>query len=440
MEDWLTANAADLGRGIETGEIDPIDLTETFLEAIERHPYATRIYARMTGDRARQEARSAADRAKAGLRRSPLDGVPISWKDLYDTAGVATEAGSAMLKGRVPQRDAAVFQNASDAGLICLGKTHTTELAFSGLGLNPVTQSPPNVNDVEAVAGGSSSGAATSVAFGLAAIGIGSDTGGSVRVPAAWNDLFGLKTSHGRLPLEGVVPLCPWFDTVGPLCRSVEDAALMLGTLEGQPVKVPEAPRLSDLRLGCLETSAFDDIDDAPRVAFRNAAERLTVAGANVEPFELPAVSEALELSGVVFPAEAYATWRHKIETVGDLMFPPVHERFLHGKAISAADYIAAWQRLAGLRVKYRAMTNQYHAVILPSAPILPPNRQKLLDDAEFFAKQNLRALRNTRIGNLLGLAALTIPTGIPSAGLMIQGTKEEDILAIGLAVEDALS
>ena len=440
MDDWLTANAADLGRGIEAGEIDPVDLTEIYLDAIERHPYASRIYARTTADRAREEARTAADRAKAGLRRSPLDGVPISWKDLYDTAGVATEAGSAMLKGRTPQNDATVLQNATEAGLVCLGKTHTTELAFSGLGLNPETESPPNVNDVEAAAGGSSSGAATSVAFGLAAIGIGSDTGGSVRVPSAWNDLVGLKTVHGRLSLEGVVPLCPWFDTVGPLCRSVEDAAMMLGALEGRQTELPEAPALSGLRLACLETTAFDDIDDAPRVAFRNAVERLTVAGAKVEPFELPAVSEAVGLSGVVYPAEAYATWRHKIETVGDLMFPPVRERFRLGNAINAADYIAAWQRLSELRETYRAMTSKFDAVILPSAPLLPPNQQELLDSEDFFSKQNLRALRNTRIGNLLGLAALTIPTGIPSTGLMLQGQREEDLLAIGISVEAALS
>ena len=192
MEDWLTESAAELGRGIEAGRIDPVDLTETYFAAIENHPYRDRIYARLTGDRARAEAKAASERARAGLRRSPLDGVPISWKDLFDTAGVATEAGTALLKGRVPDRDARVLANATSAGLVCLGKTHMTELAFSGLGLNPVTASPPCVNDHESVSGGSSSGAATSVAFGLAAAGIGSDTGGSVRVPSVWNDLVGL--------------------------------------------------------------------------------------------------------------------------------------------------------------------------------------------------------------------------------------------------------
>ena len=168
-----------------------------------------------------------------GFAVGPLDGVPISWKDIFDTAGVKTEAGTALLRGRVPDSDARVLKNATAAGLICLGKTHMSEFAFSGLGYNPVTATPPSVNDKDATAGGSSSGAATSVAFGLAAAGIGSDTGGSVRIPAAWNDLVGLKTTSGRLPLEGVVPLCARFDTVGPLCRTIEDAALFLAVLEG---------------------------------------------------------------------------------------------------------------------------------------------------------------------------------------------------------------
>ena len=230
---WLKMTAADLGRGIAAGQIDPLDLAKTYLAAIANHPLRDRIYARVTESRALAEAEAASDRARSGHRLSPLDGVPISWKDLFDTAGVATEAGSALLRRRTPDRDAVVLQNATAAGLVCLGKTQMSELAFSGLGYNPITATPPSVNDPEAVAGGSSSGAAASVAFGLAAAGIGSDTGGSVRIPSVWNDLVGLKTTSGRLSLEGVVPLAASFDTVGPLCRSVEDAALLLSVLQG---------------------------------------------------------------------------------------------------------------------------------------------------------------------------------------------------------------
>ncbi|MEL6420480.1 MAG: amidase family protein, partial [Pseudomonadota bacterium] len=157
MQNWLGQSAADLGRGIGAGEIDPVALTEAFLTAAGNHALSDRIYARLTPERALAEAEAAAERARLGLRRSLLDGVPISWKDLFDSTNVATEAGSKLLRGRVPESDAVVLRNATEAGLICLGKTHMSELAFSGLGYNPSTATPPCVNDVEAVPGGSSS-------------------------------------------------------------------------------------------------------------------------------------------------------------------------------------------------------------------------------------------------------------------------------------------
>ncbi len=440
MEEWLTRPAADLGRDIEAGKIDPRDLTQTYLTAIAAHKFSDRIYARLTEDRARTEANAASDRAKRGLRRSPLDGVPISWKDLYDTAGVATESGSALLEGRVPERDARVLTNATEAGLICLGKTHQTELAFSGLGLNPVTASPPCVNDHDAVSGGSSSGAATSVAFGLATIGIGSDTGGSVRIPSVWNDLVGLKTRHGRLSLEGVVPLCARFDTVGPLCRTVEDAALMLAALEnGKPADLTGSS-LKGARLGLLRTAAFNGIEEAPEAALSSAVARLEAAGASVEPIEVPAVDESMPLSATLFPAEAYATWRDRIEADGDKMYPPVRTRFLQGKTISAADFISAWRELDCLRLVYREAVAGYDAVILPTCPILPPKQDALLADDAYFTERNLMALQNTRIGNLMGLAAVTLPTGAPSCGLMVQGDSEERLLRLASTMEAALA
>ncbi|MBT6097877.1 MAG: amidase, partial [Marinovum sp.] len=227
MNSIVDLTAAQQGQAIQHGKLDPVALTQTYLDAAEDHPQSHRIFTMLTPDRALAEARAAQTRARSGQRLSPLDGVPISWKDLFDTAGRATEAGSALLRGRIPERDAKVLRNASAMGLVCIGKTHMSELAFSGLGLNPMTESPPCVNDPSAVSGGSSSGAAASVAFGLAAAAIGSDTGGSVRIPAAWNDLVGLKTTAGSLPLDGVVPLCESFDTIGPLSKTVEDAALL---------------------------------------------------------------------------------------------------------------------------------------------------------------------------------------------------------------------
>ncbi len=441
-ETWRQMSAAELGRGIDAGQIDPVALTDCFLDAAQSHEFAPRIYARMTAERARQEAQAAAARARAGQRQGPLDGVPISWKDLFDTAGTATESGSALLAGRVPSRDAEVLRRAGAAGLVCLGKTHMTELAFSGLGLNPVTASPPCVNDADAVSGGSSSGAATSVAFGLAAAAIGSDTGGSVRVPAAWNDLVGLKTTSGRLPLTGVVPLCARFDTIGPLTRSVEDAALLLATMDRRPsVDLRGADSVAGMRFAVLETVAFDDLRDAPAAGFDAALARLERAGAQITRIKVDAVREAMPLAKIVFAAEAYGTWGAVIEAAPEKMHPEVRERFRGGAATSAAEFVAAWQTLDRLRAQWAEAVAGYDAVLIPSAPNLPPERARLERDSAFFVAENLLTLRNTRIGNLLGLCALTLPTGVPSTGISLLGRAfgEEHLLRVGAAAEHVL-
>ncbi len=442
MSDWLTMTAADLGRGIDAGDIDPVELTEAYLSAIDAHEYTPRIYARLTATRARAEARAAAERARLGLRRSPLDGVPISWKDLFDTAGVTTEAGSALLKDRTPTRDARLLRNATANGLVCLGKTHMTELAFSGLGLNPVTATPPNVNDPALAPGGSSSGAATSVAFGLAVAGIGSDTGGSVRVPAAWNNLVGLKTTAGRLSLEGVVPLAEKFDTIGPLCRSVEDAGLLMAAMEGG-----RAPDLRDVslmgtRIAALQTSVMADIRDAPLAAYHDAVESLRKAGATIEPVESPELAQAMELAPVLYTAEAYGRWRDRIEAAPDLMHDQVRERFRAGANFSGPDYVAAWIALEQHRAAWHARMASYDAVICPTTPNSPPNAARLESEPEYFVTENLLTLRNTRVGNLMGLCATTLPTGTPGCGLMLMGApmQEERLLRLSAAAEQALS
>ncbi len=442
MQEWLTMTACDLGRGIGKGQIDPVELTETYLAAIDAHPHRDRIYARVTHDRARSEAKAAKERAAFGLRRSLLDGVPISWKDLFDTADIGTEAGSALLKGRVPDADAVVLRNATAMGTVCLGKTHMSELAFSGLGLNPITDTPPCVDDEDAVPGGSSSGAGASVAWGLAACGIGSDTGGSVRIPAAWNNLVGLKTTAGRLSLEGVVPLCLRFDTVGPLARSVEDAAHMLALLEGGTPADLRGASLKGRRFADLQNVAKDDLRDAPRQAFDDALDRLRDAGAEIVPLEVPELHDAMALSGVLYTTEAYGLWKEVIEANPEAMYPEILERFRTGKDVSGPDYVAAWSKLKACRAAWDAATAGFDAVLAPTAPILPPNLERLLSDHDYYVTENLLALRNTRVGNLMGLAALTLPTGTAGCGLMMLGYpgSEEALLRLGSAAETALA
>jgi aspartyl-tRNA(Asn)/glutamyl-tRNA(Gln) amidotransferase subunit A len=438
---WAHMTAADLGRDIGKGRIHPVELAEFFLDRIDTHPLASRIYARVTPARARAEAMAAASRAKSGLRKGLLDGVPVSWKDLFDTAGTATESGSALLKGRTPDRDATVLETATLQGLVCLGKTHMSELAFSGLGLNPITATPPCLNDDKAVPGGSSSGAAASVAFGLAPAAIGSDTGGSVRIPAAWNDLVGLKTTAGSLPLTGTVPLCERFDTIGPLAHSVEDCALLLQSLSGRAPVDLATTTLGNARLAILETVAFDDIRDRPAQGFDDAVARLARAGASITRIKAAEVTEAMALAPTLFTAEAYGIWRDTIEAAPQKMFPRILDRFRSGAEILAADYVAGWRKLETLRQVWADRTAAFDAVLVPTSPILPPDASRLMTDDAYYVTENLLALRNTRIGNLMGLCALTLPTSQPSCGISLMAApgQEARLLRLGAAAERAL-
>jgi len=442
MDAWRWMTATDLGQGISKGEIDPVDLTEVFLDAIEKHDLRDRIYARVTPERARSEARAAQVRAKTGRRLSPLDGVPISWKDLFDTAGIVTEAGTKLLEGRTPESDALVLERATAAGLVCLGKTHMSEIAFSGLGLNPVMETPPCVNDPDAVPGGSSSGAGASVAFGLAAAGIGSDTGGSVRVPSAWNDLTGLKTTHGRLPLDGVVPLCLTFDTVGPLCRSITDCATLFAIMNESPVVDIKGAQLDGMHFAVLKTIAMDNVRDEPNAAFDAAVAKLVEAGATVSAIEVPELADAFDLAGPLYGADSYGAWHELVEAHPEKMFPQILERVRGGKAVTGASYVAGWIKLREIRAKFAKAIAEFDAVLTPTTPILPPNLNRLQRDDDYYRTENLLALRNTRVANLMNLPAITLPTGTPSCGLMLNGHngKDERLIRIGAAAEVALA
>ena len=263
-----------------------------------------------------------------------------------------------------------------------------------------------------------------------------------MRVPSAWNDLVGLKTTAGRLTLEGVVPLVLKFDTIGPLCRSVEDAALLLAVMEGTPPADLKGASLQGRRFAILRTLAFDDIREEPLRGFDAAVERLRDAGAMIEDIEIPEVAEANALSVNLFSPEAYGLWKDVIEANPDVMYSEILARFRLGAEVSAPDYVGSWAALEGLRVAYDRAASKYDAVLLPSSPILPPDLERLKADSDFYVSENLLTLRNTRIGNLMGLCGLTLPTGVPSCGLMMLGQPdmEEALLRVGAAAEKALS
>ena len=442
MSDFNSLTASELGDMIGQGKIDPVELTEHFLSQIELSPIGKKIYSTVTSHLALEQAKDSKIRADLGRRLSSLDGVPISWKDLFDIKGYHCEAGSELLAGRLANKNSKVYDFAEAHGLICLGKTHMSELAFSGLGLNPVRETPPCVNYPESVPGGSSSGAATSVSFGLAAAGIGSDTGGSVRIPAAWNDLVGFKTTAGKLSLDGVVPLCSRFDTVGPLTKSVEDAARLFGIMAGEKIELPAPKPVKGLTFGILNNVAMENVTDLPKKAFQTSIDKLDKAGARISEISVSSVDEAMDLTGLLYSPEAYATWKDKIEKSPDLMFARILERFRSGANVLASDFIYSWDKLIDLRQQYQSAVEAYDAVLIPTSPIIPPEIGRLMNDGDFYNSQNLLALRNTRISNLMGGCSITLPTDTPSCGLLIMGmpNQEERLLRIAQACELVLA
>ena len=441
MTDPLKLSAAELGHAFEINQSDPVEVVEAFFDSIQESKLKNRIYVTLTKARAVSEAEDSRKRQRQNLRLGPLDGVPVSWKDLFDVAGYETNAGSNLLKGRASKNDCSALKNASMNGLVTLGKTHMSELAFSGLGLNPITQTPPCVNDLTAVSGGSSSGAAASVAFGLAPAAIGSDTGGSVRIPAAWNDLVGLKTTLGRVPMQGVVPLCKSFDTVGPITKTVEDAALIFSVITGNKPVDLQYPSIVGGRLALLKGTALDDLNQKSAIAFEQTVNTLSKFGFEIKEIDIDEVESALALSSVLYPSEAYAEWMEEIEASPELMYDEILQRFRAGKDISATDYLKAKGDLEVFKKKFYDTVSSFDGVILPTCPILPPNLERLKSDKGYYVAQNLMALRNTRIGNLMGVCALTIPTNHSSCGLSIMSppNTEEKLLRIGRVAENAI-
>ncbi len=440
--DWMKAGAAQQGRAIMAGVLDPVEQVEAALAGIERHPYADRIFARLTPERARAEAIAAHDRARADQRRGLLDGVGLVWKDNIDTAGVATEAGSRLLEGRIPARDAEILRRATVAGSVCLGKTHMTELAFSGLGINTETATPPNAYDPALAPGGSSSGTAAAVALGLAPAGVGSDTGGSIRLPAAWNGLVGFKPTVGALPTDGIVPLCLTFDAPGPLAHTVEDCALIHAMLAGIPDPDFTGADVAGMHVMVLDGLPFEGAQDAPVAGFEAAVERLARKGARISRIDQPSARAALATGTPLYAPEAYGLWQHVIEAAPEKMNANILTRFRGGKAMSAPDYVAGWQALRQAQADWAQAVAGFDAVLLPTSPILPPDAARLMDDVDYFASQNLLTLRNTRIGNVLGLPGITLPTARDACGLMALGRAgaDLDLLRVATAIEAALA
>ncbi len=421
--------AMALAAAYRAGAADPLAVVEQAL-ARAADPAARHVFITLTAARARAEAAASARRYRAGVPRGPLDGVPVSWKDLFDVAGTPTTAGSATRRDAAPaDADAPCVARLAAAGALCVGKTNLTEFAFSGLGLNPHFGTPANpfgqgggqgsAQGGVRIPGGSSSGAAVSVALGIVAVAMGTDTSGSIRIPAAFNGLAGFRPSGGRYPAAGVFPLSERLDSVGTIARTVTEIRLVDRALTGIAVADAPPPPALVVADGILLQDLAPDV----AAVFEDGVRRLEQAGIPVRRRRVEAVEAAHRLMveyGTIVAADAYRLHRSRLDGAdAPRLDPRVRQRLALGAALSAATYDRL-VRERGRLAAQAAAELEGAALLCPTvahtAPLLAPLER---DDA-LFLQTNARTLRNTMIGSFLDLPGLSLPAGIGDCGLPV--------------------
>ncbi|MDQ1080813.1 amidase [Pseudoroseomonas cervicalis] len=444
----LAAAAADLAAGRTTA----LALTEAALARIaDPAGEGARAFVAVQAEAARATARAMDALRGAGRAPSPWAGIPISVKDLFDQEGVPTRAGAAVLAGAPPATGTApAVARLQRAGFVVLGRTNMVEFAFSGLGVNPHFGTPLSPYDraTGRLPGGSSSGAAVAVADGMGFGALGSDTGGSCRVPAALCGIVGYKPTARLVPLSGVLPLSPSLDSIGPLANTVGCCAVLHALMAGAEQAAPPAPRpVAGLRLGIPEgTFLFDGLEPAVAAAFERAVARLQAAGAFIERFALPELGDipVANAAGGFAAAESYAWHRGLIEQAGEGYDPRILSRIRRGAAISAADYQALVQARARIIAAAAPRLAPYDAVLCPTAALTPPPVAAVAEEAEY-NRINLLLLRNTAAFNFLDGCSISLPCHAPGeapVGLMLSrmGGGDEALFAASAAVEAALA
>jgi len=401
------------------------------------------------GKAALAKAREIDQLRQSGRAPSRFAGIPFSAKDLFDIAGQVTTAGSVVLRKQAPAKaDALAIARLKAAGMINLGRTNMTEFAYSGVGLNPHYGTPTSVWDRQTgrIPGGSSSGAAVSVADGTCALGIGTDTGGSCRVPAAFNGLAGYKSSLGRVPVKGVYPLAVSFDTVGPMAQTVQCCAsadaLMSGVWDG----VVEERSLSRLRLGVPQSLVLDDLDDETAVAFGKALTRLACSGAEIVDVSFDELAQlpAINASGGIAALEAYAVHKDLLESHGELFDQRVRKRVLAAKNINADESKFLHAKREEMLLLSDRLMAKVNVFVFPTTPKVASAVSEL-DKDDDYGRINLLALRNTFVGNFLNKCAISIPVHEPGSapvGLMLMAPlgADEMLFSVAAAVEKIVS
>jgi len=396
------------------------------------------------GEAARASAEAADARAKAGRSLGPLDGVIVTIKDLFDVAGEVTRAGSKVLaeEGERAQADAAIVQRLRAAGAIIVAKTNMSEFAFTGIGLNPHYGTPGNPADRARAPGGSSSGAGVSVADRMCEIAIGSDTGGSVRIPASLCGVVGFKPSRQRVPTDGAFPLSYTLDSVGPLARSVADCAKADAVMAGEAPWALEPAALGGLRVGVAQGLPLDNLDDTVSQRFVFALGQLEKAGCRVSSQTAPLLDAMMKVLGrtSILVAEVYFIHRERLARRGGDIDPIVRGRIEKGRDISAVDYIWALRERARLIGAMDAWLADLDVLAMPTTATVAPRFDEVAD-AKSFITRNALLLRNTTIGNFFDLCAISLPLprdgGLP-CGLMLlaRNGKDRRLLQIAAAVE----
>ncbi len=408
----------------------------------------TRAFTKVHVDAARTMADAVDAMRHAGRAPSRYAGIPICLKDLFDIAGESTAAGSRALADAPPATThAPVVQRMLAAGFIPVGRTNMTEFAFSGLGINPHYGTPLSPWDRASarIPGGSSSGTAVAVADGMATAGLGTDTGGSCRIPAAFCGVVGYKPTARRVPIDGVLPLAPSLDSIGPLGPSVACCAAIDAVLAGAP-PTPLAPAsVAGLRLVVPTNLALDGVDGNVGEAFDRVLSALSGAGAKIESLRLPEFEEILAVNakGGFAAAEAYAWHRPLLATKAALYDPRIRMRIERGASMTAADYLDVVNARPRLIASFNARTRDYDSVVMPTVPIVPPRVGDLQEEHEY-NRINLLILRNTALGNFLDRCAISLPCHRPGeapVGLMLMGETMGDarLFRVAAAVEALL-
>jgi len=393
-------------------------------------------------------AAEASDRLRAhGIVPSPLAGLPVSIKDLFDIAGQVTTAGSKILRGEAPAAaDAPTVARLRAAGAILVGRTNMTEFAYSGVGLNPHYGTPGNPAGRSRIPGGSSSGAGVSVADRMAVVGLGTDTGGSVRIPSALCGVTGFKPTQYRVSRDGAVPLSFTLDSIGPLAPSVTCCAIVDAILAGEPPEPPAPLPIAGLRFAVPKNFVLDGMDEQVAAAFSRALSNLSRAGAMVSEISFPELDAqaAANAGGGFSVAEAMYWHRPLIARDASAYDPRVLTRIRRAEQMSAADYVEVQHRRQALIAAAARRTAPFDAVLMPTVPIVAPKIADLEHDDQAFGRTNMLILRNSALGNFLDRCAASLPCHRPDelpVGLMLMGEHGDDrrLLAVALAVEAVL-